>query len=109
MGGNIYLCALCRYAILGNHDYGDKCYDEPPGCYVYSGDSFYSPLHQVPHFCASTPHPVGVPQGLQVQQYASQHNHEKAAQIACDALSCAGLEAKKGILQTLAEKNPLLF
>ena len=33
--------------ILGNHDYGDKCYDEPPGCYVYGGDTFYSPLHQV--------------------------------------------------------------
>ena len=37
-----------RYVILGNHDYGDKCYDEPPGCYAYSGDTFYSPLHQVP-------------------------------------------------------------
>ena len=47
--------ALHRYVILGNHDYGDKCYDEPPGCYVYGGDTFYSPLHQVgnPFLCIS--------------------------------------------------------
>lgn len=34
------------YAILGNHDYGDKCYDEEPGCYP-TGDLFYSPNHQM--------------------------------------------------------------
>ena len=44
---------LCRYVILGNHDYGDKCYDEPPGCYIYGGDAFYSPLHQVPYISRS--------------------------------------------------------
>ena len=60
MGCDMDLCALCRYAILGNHDYGDKCYDEPPGCYVYSGDSFYSPLHQVLHLCARTALPGGM-------------------------------------------------
>ena len=34
------------YTILGNHDYGDKCYDEQPGCYP-TGDLYYSPNHQV--------------------------------------------------------------
>ncbi|KAK9918475.1 hypothetical protein WJX75_004346 [Coccomyxa subellipsoidea] len=34
------------YAILGNHDYGDKCFDEQPGCYP-TGDLYYSPNHQM--------------------------------------------------------------
>ena len=48
MAAHVLPVHLYRYVILGNHDYGDKCYDEPPGCYVYGGDAFYSPLHQVP-------------------------------------------------------------
>ena len=61
-GQQIYI--LCRYVILGNHDYGDKCYDEPPGCYVYGGESFYSPLHQVPTL--SLPRRASQIAGLQV-------------------------------------------
>lgn len=34
------------FAVLGNHDYGDKCYDQPPGCSP-SGELYFSPDHQV--------------------------------------------------------------